>query len=55
LASVDQAKICAAVAIGVASAEDDEHHRLALTTVETDHLANASIRDTDVVGASKGS
>jgi hypothetical protein len=55
LASADQAKICAGVAIAVTAAEDDEHHRFVLAAVETDDLADASVRDADVVQASKGS
>jgi hypothetical protein len=54
LASDDQTKIFAAVPIGITAAEDDEH-RLGLTAIETDHLANASVRDPDVIQASKGS
>ena len=55
MASTDQAEISAAKAIGITAAEDDEHHGLVLTTVEPDNLANASVRDADVVQASEGS
>jgi hypothetical protein len=55
LGSADQTKICAGVAIAVTAEEDDEHHRFVLIAVETDDLADASVRDADVVQASKGS
>jgi hypothetical protein len=53
LGSADQAEIRTAVAIGGTAAEDDEHHRLVVATIETDNLADAPVRDANVVQPSE--
>ena len=37
--------------MGVTAAEGDEHHGLVIATIETDNLADAPVRDADVVQA----